>query len=94
MVNIYICIIYSVLEDTTLIDLLNKFVHPTKSDPIFRHRWVLYIFSSAVYEVDWRRSRSASDWQNAYHPLVSTATSIAAYQIAQHQKYSCSCMVT
>ncbi len=34
------------------------------------------------------QARNASDWQSAYHPLVSTATSIAAYQIAQRQKYS------
>ncbi len=30
--------LHSVPEDTVLVDLLNRFVHPTKSDPILRHR--------------------------------------------------------
>ncbi len=32
--------LHSVPEGVVLVDLLNRFVHPTKSDPILRHRWV------------------------------------------------------
>ena len=35
-----ICLLCSVSEVTVLRDLLDRYIHPSSSDPIARHRWV------------------------------------------------------
>ncbi|XP_064405136.1 box C/D snoRNA protein 1-like [Halichondria panicea] len=45
------CIEHNVPEGVVLVDLLNRFVHPTKSDPILRHRLRLYSQEDGMHQL-------------------------------------------